>query len=292
MTRDTALSSGDLGVYLQWYRQSFAPAGLVRSGTWAVLAMGIVSLTAALMGLANRGPHTNRRQVVIGLALLLPCLLFWLPAPTPIMRHYYVASLGVAWLVAASGVINRPGARGAVAVAAVCLLNLGVPELLYAGYHVTHPGERKTPHGTFFAAHVQSAARLKRLAALRREVIQCGMTDGAPGPRVIALATWEVSSHLFYQLGVSGAGLQRLVTSSIYPGVPMTRCVLQGGGDVRIIRYTYFQDPVLQRAANVEIDRVRRDGACAAAPAALADALPALDDPAGPVIRYDLDATP
>lgn len=290
ITADGAPVSGGPGVYLKWYRQSFAPAGLLRAGTWAILALGAGSIAAVLFSLLRGRAQVDRRLAVLGAALTLPCLLLWLPAPTPIMRHYFVASLGVAWLVGASGTLGRSPRRIVAATALLCIVNLGVPELLYAGYHALRPEDRKTPHGTFFSAHNGASGRLARLVALRRDAIACGVSDGAAPLRCIALANWEVSSHLLYELGIAGPALERIATAAVYPGAPMTRCALRGGGELRIVQYVYFADPALRKAVDAEIRSARREGFCAVVPEVLRDALPSLSEPGGPVIVYDLES--
>jgi hypothetical protein len=289
-SRDTTIPSGGFQAYFQWYATHFAPRQWVRSTTWAVLSLGVASIAAVVIGLARR-PRTDAgregtREVVFGLAWVLPAFLFWVLTPVPVLRHYYVATLGVAWLFGVL-VLQRARPRNAVVLATVvAVLNLALPEALYAGYRA-FSGERKTPHGTFFSLHAYWSERVSRFVRLRDEAMFCATGGSSHPPDVLVLITWEGAAHVIYWLGASGYRVDRVVKEAIYPGVHVVDFVV-GTGAVRIVQYIYFEDPVLQsRVAGLVAD-ARLGGRCVVVPDVFAPLVGIEDDPHARLVRYPL----
>jgi Dolichyl-phosphate-mannose-protein mannosyltransferase len=287
---DTTIPSGGFRAYFRWYATHFAPREWVRSTTWAVLSLGVASLAAVALALARRpraGPDPARlRGVVFGLAWVLPSFLFWVLTPVPVLRHYYLATLGVAWLFGVL-VLQRARPRRAMALAAgVVALNLALPEALYAGYRALS-GVRKTPHGTFFSAHAYWNARISRFVRLRQEAVSCAPERPLQSPDVLAVITWEGAAHLIYQLGASGYRVDRVAKESIYPGVHVVDFAV-GTGGLRIVQYIYFEDPVLRLRVAGLVEEARLGGRCVVVPDAFAPLFGIADGPHPRLVRYSI----
>lgn len=257
------------------YTSTFNLQGLPRSTTWMVLGMGISTLAACAWGLMRR-PLGNARLLVAAMAWSLPSMIFWLPQPTPINRHYLLATAG---MVVVLGVLalSRPGARRVMAIAfAVAAINLLVPDIAYRVYNSRNPQTPKTAHGSFFYYHTIASREIARDAQVARRIATC-TTSGAldESPRSCALVRWEVFAHVAYALSASGRRVVPEPVASVFPGVRDVRFQVDHG-EVRLIIYSYFEDPVLRHRVSGILNESQRDGYCLFAPGSLIARVPEL----------------
>jgi hypothetical protein len=259
---ESTVPSGGFRAYTSWYAASFSPRGVDRTTVWTVFSLGIASVAAVLFVLARR-PRALRehaRLILFASAWVLPSALFWMLTPVPILRHFYVATVGVAWLV---GVVVLQDARRAMAtVAAIVALNLALPEAAYAAYRA-RTGTRKTPHGTFFSAHAYWSGRVTTFVALRERAEEC--MEASSSQSALAVTTWEASAHLIYQLGISGRRVHRITKDTMAPGIDLVRFDFDGG-HLQIVQYLYFEGSEVQAPLRTMIEDARRDGACILVP--------------------------
>jgi hypothetical protein len=201
-------------------------------------------------------------------------------APVPILRHYYLATVGVAWLVGVL-VLDRPRRTWATAIV-VAVLNLALPEAAYTAFRM-RTGASKTPHGTFFSAHRYWAARVDGFVAMRDRSAACW--DATATPSTFALVTWEGAAHVLYRLGISERRVRRIAKESIYPGVDAIDLDYEGGR-LRLVQYVYFEDPVLRARVRAMVEDARAHGECIVFPAELGDALGVAADDAANLVAY------
>jgi len=283
-TVSPATTHGGVGAYLKMiagmYAHGFNLRGLPRSGTWMVLGLGVATIACCITAL-TRHPPTNPTEVrgrLLGVALAwaLPSILFWLPQPVPILRHYLLASMGLAAFLGAT-LLGRFTARRLVVVsAAIATLNLAVPELLYRVYNA-HSSPAKAPNGSFFYFHERSVDRIARNNALADRIVSCS-SGGQPGddsPRSCALVTWEGFAHVAYAAATSGRRAEPTPAEMIFPGVRYVRFTI-GDGDIRLINYVYFEDPALRAAVARIMEQSRERGYCLFAPRELRERVPEL----------------
>ncbi len=263
--KHSTVASGGFRAYLRWYAASFSPRGIDRTMVWAAFSLGIGSLAAVAIAMVRdraawwRSPRA--RRVLFGCAWVIPSTVFWLMTPVPILRHFYVAALGVAWLV---GVLVFDRARWVWATAVVVIaVNLIVPEIAYAAFRA-RTGASKTPHGTFFAAHRYWSARVGEFVAMRESSGACW--DITPPRSALALVTWEGAAHLMYRLGVSDRRVHRISKESIYPGVDVID-LEHDGGRLRIVQFVCFEAPDLRARVQALVDEARTAGDCIVVPA-------------------------
>ncbi len=261
---ESTVPSGGFHAYTNWYAASFSPRGLDRTAVWTVFSLGIASVAAVLLAIVRRrvAPCTSGhgRLVMFACAWVLPSVVFWMLTPVPILRHFYVATVGAAWLVGV--VVLQDGRRATAVAAAIVALNLALPEAVY-GAHRWRTGLRKMPHGTFFSAHAYWSQRVATFVALRERAGAC--MEASSSQSALAVTTWEVSAHLIYQLGVSNRRVHRITKDSMTPGIDLVRFDFDGG-HLQIVQYIYFEDPEVQARVRTMIEDSRRDGACVLVP--------------------------
>lgn len=223
-------------VRMMWelYSVGFSIPGLTRSVTWAVLGIGVGGLAAAAWGLLvwfRRRP-VGGGELITALVWVLPAVLFWLPQPTPILRHYFLSTFGVAWLVGAL-VLSRLSARRAAAVAAaVALASIVIPEAAYRSYNATHPESAKEPHGAFFYYHGRTGARIARYRGLARDLV-AAVRNTPPGAAV--QVGWEGYAYVLDEMYTDTRGAARLSRVRDNPNVTYDRYSFEGG-ELRLIQ--------------------------------------------------------
>ena len=192
---ESTVPSGGFHAYTNWYAASFSPRGLDRTAVWTVFSLGIASVAAVLLAIVRRrvAPRTSGhgRLVMFACAWVLPSVVFWMLTPVPILRHFYVATVGAAWLVGV--VVLQDGRRATAVAAAIVALNLALPEAVY-GAHRWRTGLRKMPHGTFFSAHAYWSQRVATFVALRERAGAC--MEASSSQSALAVTTWEVCRAL------------------------------------------------------------------------------------------------
>ncbi len=249
------------------YVHSFSLSGLTRSVTWAVLAMGAGAIIAALVGLvryltslrarASRRWSSRHARVVAGLVWVLPALLFWLPQPTPIMRHYVLPSIGIAWLVGYL-VLRHMSPRRSFAVAmTIIAVGLLVPEAAYRSYNAAHPDDVKWPHGSFFYQQQFQRERITRHASMATDVLTAATSDGN-GAAV--LVDWTGYAYVLYEMYTGPGDVEKVSQTRDNPNVSEERFSLERG-TLRVvhgIRLTPESSPAL--AARRHLVDAQRDG--------------------------------
>lgn len=280
-TEASSTISGVSNFAMRWnemYGRSLSLRGLPRSLAWATLGLGFVSLAVCVMGLArgllgSKERRAERRLVVFGIIWALPSLLFWLPYIVPILRHYYVATLAIAWMVGLVA-LKRLGGRRLVGIAvSIVALNLLVPEGLYRIVNAARPTP-KTAHGSFFYYHEQTAPRVHELADLREAVVSCPAPGGAGtvAPRSLILCRWDAYANATYAIAARGRSVQIESNEMIAPQVRLVRYVCDGG-EVRLINYIYLDDPRSQQAVSQQVAQALNDGFCVFIPESVRDRL-------------------
>jgi len=261
--------------FREMYGMGASLRGIPRSAVWACLGLGIASIAAALVAFVMRRDARARcKALLIGLCVAVPVVAFWLPYLVPILRHYYLASLGVVLVLGATVMVRATTPRRLVAITVVVIaVNLLVPEVLYRAHHAL-TGAEKWPHGSFFAAHARASQRVDELADTRANVVTCRSGDH---PRAIVLGRWDVYANVVYETA-SHANQSAIRESRVV--APETRYVqlLGAGADVRIIHYLYLDDPAVQRVVTDLLLDAQREGCCVFLPADVD--FPGLPDPA------------
>jgi len=270
-TSHSALGAiGFLKVITSSYAHGVNLHGLPRSFAWMALGLGMATLVAVAAGMAR--PRSGRgRIVLVALGWALPSIVFWLPQPTPILRHYLMASIGLAALLAVCVFARMNGRRLVFATIAIVALNLVVPEIAYRAYNARSSAP-KTPHGAFFYYHQQAVARIDRDNAIAQRILNCG-SGGATPARACALVQWEQLTHVAYAVAVSEAHVQPLPTTSIYPGVREVRFEV-GEGEVRLLHYVYFEDTALREQVAEIMRAAHAQGYCLFAPRPVCERTP------------------
>lgn len=264
---------GFLEVITASYTHGFNLRGLPRSIIWMVLGLGIATLAAVAAGITRR-PAAHRRLLWVALGWTLPSILFWLPQPTPILRHYLMASIGVAVLLAVCVLARLHGKRLILATVSMMLLNVLVPEVAYRAYNA---GTRatKTPHGAFFYYHGLAAARIEHHNTVADRILHCAPV-GKPA-RSCALVQWEQLTHVAYAAAVSGERVVPSPAKSIFPGLREVRFRV-GEGDVQLLHYVYFEDDGLRELTAQVMFEARAAGYCLFVPYLVCERTPQLTD--------------
>jgi len=251
------------------YASSFSLRSLTRTGTWMVLGMGAATLAAVAYVLlrfletrrrsAGDEARTTTARVIIALVWILPAVLFWLPQPTPILRHYFVSTIGLAWL-AGCLVPHAWSARRVYLVAlAVVAVNLALPEAGYRLYNRAHPEAPKTANGAFFYYHQQIETRITRQRDMARAVIDEMFAAGSPG--AFAQVDWEGYAYVVYALYTRAPDAERI--TGMHPAPHTTYYVYRSeGAELRLM-----QTVGLARG-------IGKDAVATAATQATADGLP------------------
>jgi hypothetical protein len=257
------------------YTSTFNLHGLPRSATWMVLGMGVMTLAACAWGWLQR-PGGSTRLLAAAMAWSLPSMIFWLPQPTPIDRHYLLATIGIVVIL---GVVlfSRLSARRLMAVViAIAALNLGVPDIAYRAYNAVHAGAPKTAHGSFFYYHSMAARQIEKDARDAQRIATCSTSRTAESsPRSCALVRWEELAHVAYALSVSGRRVTPEPITTVFPGVRDVRFKVDNG-EVRLISYAYFENQVLRERVSTILRESQRDGYCLFAPKDLLPRVPEL----------------
>ncbi len=245
------------------YRETFSLRGIPRTVTWFVLASGVVTCMLVMRGVSTalrcRGQdRVATRLSAVAAVWALPSILFWLPQPVPILRHYLLSLAGLC-VIAARGLPTR-GRRGRIALAVVVVLNVAVPEVAWRAWNATHPNARKWPHGSVFADRSRTLERIRparelagRLAAIVR--------SGQERP-VVAVVGWEGYAYARYALASASphpaAGTRRV----LHPGVFEVN-VPTGAAPVTLIFHVRSDPPpeaqqAIERAVREHVSRGAR----------------------------------
>jgi hypothetical protein len=241
------------------YMSTFSLAGLDRSTGWAVLSIGIATVLTAIFGVVRyvlglrradaRRWSVHHAWVIAGILWVLPSLCFWLPQPTPIMRHYVLAALGGAWLVAYLVLRTMSARRAAVMTTTVIAVSLLVPEVAYRSYNASHPGGAKTPYGAFFYEQQMYRGIIRRNRTMADDVVHAAVGDEGAGTAV--LVNWTGYTYVLYALYTGNFQVTRVDEERNNPNVVNERFQLDDHklDVVQGIRLTRDSEPV--RAAAV-----------------------------------------
>lgn len=270
---ETLATGGFLKMVSGLYAHSFNLRGLPRSIAWMAMGLGLASLAACLIGLARRrGIPGVGRVVVIALAWALPSILFWLPQPTPILRHYLLASMGITVVLGATVLTHLTPRRLVMVAVSVVILNLALPEVFYRVYNA-RLSQLKTPHGSFFYFHAVANQQVAHNVRIAERITTCG--DGTGVQRSCALVRWETLAHVAYALSVSGRELRPEPVVTVFPGVRDVRFRVDDG-EVRLVHYVYFEDQALRERVAQIMSESQVRGYCLFAPRELCERVPEL----------------
>jgi hypothetical protein len=201
-------------------------------------------------------------------------MIFWLPQPTPINRHYLLATMGIVVVLGVLLLSRLSGRRLLALTMGMASLNLLVPDLAYRAYNARHAP--KTAHGSFFYYHSMASRQIETDARDARRIATCN-TAGATqsSPRSCALVHWEEFAHVAYALSVSGRRVTPGPVTTVFPGVRDVRFNVDDG-EVRLVSYTYFEDQDLRNRVAAILHESQRDGYCLFAPNELRERVPEL----------------
>jgi hypothetical protein len=257
------------------YTSAFNLRGLPRSMTWMILGVGVMTLAACVAGILKK-PAGNSRLLTAALCWSVPSIIFWLPQPTPINRHYLLATMGIVVVLGILVLSRLTGRRLVAAILTIGAFNLAVPDVAYRLYNAAHTGGPKTAHGSFFYFHSTAARQIEKDAHDAQRISTCaisGMTESAP--RSCALVRWEEFAHVAYELSVSGRRVIPEPVATVFPGVRDVRFKVDDG-EVRAIVYSYFEDQNLRERVSGILQESQRDGFCLFAPNELLARVPEL----------------
>jgi hypothetical protein len=275
MSGATSADAPRVGTFLQSIAQRYAHsvnfAGLPRSAAWMVFGMGVATLAGCVMGCARivraRLARNERRLALASLAWALPSILVWLPQPTPILRHYFLATIGISAFLGVALLARMDRRRLWPVAALIAIANLLVPEAVYRGINAGASAP-KTPHGAFLYSHRQAAARIDHNNAVAERILSCTRDPERAGS--CALVQWEVFAHIAHAAAVSGARVQPRPVETLFPGVRYVRFGIDGH-EARLIHYVYFEDDSLRTIASNIMRESHAGGYCLFAPRALCD---------------------
>jgi hypothetical protein len=252
--------------YRQLYGMSFSLRGIPRSAAWAAMGLGLGTLLACLAAFVRR--PRQKALLLAGLIAAAPSLIFWLPFIVPELRHYYLSSIGLAWLLGL-GLLARLGRKHATVVAAIVMaLNLGLPEIAYRQYNRTHPTTTKTPHGTFFFAHEFATRDVDRLIELRNSALGCGrLENGKSGS--ITLCRWDVYANMIYGIASQGTNVDIRRRDLLVPEVGFAHYT-SDNTEVQLISYLYMDDARVRAAVEETMMNAWRAGNCVWVPRTVA----------------------
>lgn len=252
--------------YRQLYGMSFSLRGIPRSAAWAAMGLGLGTLLACLAGLWRR--PRQKALLLAGLIAAAPSLIFWLPFIVPELRHYYLSSIGLAWLLGLGLLAGLRRQHATVVALIVIALNLGLPEIAYRQYNRIHPATAKTPHGTFFFAHELATRNLDRLIALRNSALGCGrLENGKSGS--ITLCRWDVYTNLIYGIASQGTNVGILRRDLLVPEVGFAHYTSEHN-EMQLISYLYMEDVGVRAAVEETMVNAWRAGNCVFVPRTVA----------------------
>jgi len=244
-----------MDTYSRGYISSISSRAAARSVIWASLGLGIATVFLAIGGTAaslfgaaakreaRAGAH--HREFIAAIVWIIPVLVLWLPQPSPIVRHYFLAALAACWLVGET-ILRRVPRRRAITIAAIAVAcNLLVPETLYRVYNASHPGSPKEPSGSFFYSHQRTEQRIARFNGMQAGFLEAlergaGAAGSQRAPGIFIATNWESYGYCYYAMAQAG-GIRRLPGLIPDPGIPLRRYALEGY-EVRIASLTRFID--------------------------------------------------
>jgi hypothetical protein len=214
-------------------------------GVGSVSALALVTWGLA-RGWRKEAVDSRRlcRPVIIGIIWALPSVLFWLPQPVPIARHYVLPAFGLALSVATGLPVLFTKRHMVAAMAAIIAATILIPEISYRAYNARHADRIKTPHGAPFYSHEVAQRQLARFDRLADAVAIATATPGCKG--VVVFARWDAYAHLIYALSASQPDLRPVSTSLFFESV-QDRRYRTARHEYEFIHYVYFDDPELRR---------------------------------------------
>ncbi|HEX5133384.1 MAG TPA: glycosyltransferase family 39 protein [Candidatus Krumholzibacteria bacterium] len=276
---------GYVGMIVDMYRHGFSVAGLSRSAVWAAFGLGVATVLALpIAAFCNRGKTGgSTRHIWIGVVWALPSLLFWLPQPTPILRHYVLPALGLTYALAALLSASTHARRTVIVAAAILVANVALPEAAYRAYNATHAQTPKTPHGAPFYFHAAESRRIQRYADAARQVMFTQARDSAAG--ALIFGRWEGFAPILFDIVRESPDLRPMSKTTFFPSVQERRYAT-AAREYDFITYVYFEDPVLQAQARDLIRERVAAGYSVFVPRELVSGTHALETAGGPVIEY------
>jgi hypothetical protein len=255
------------------YRYTVSVNGLIKTSVWLGLGGGCALLAGSVWGLirwfvsARAGGRLRREgpPVLVVLALILPVVLFWIPQPVPILRHFIFPIIGAGWLLGFTLLSDFTPRRTAIFTAALVAINLAVPELVYGGYNRAFPDRAKEPHGSFFSYHRRAKERIERH---RDMIIEAALPGEASGASAL-LVSWEGYAYVLYALATYGFRCSELQGRRLYSGVLAYRYRF-GGRDVLLIEATRVYDPEVRAVICRALESAHNEGATVYVPAEFA----------------------
>jgi len=254
--------------YVSWAR----PAAIARTSVWASFGIGVATCLLGLYAIASvlirrarpsvglpagRLPSVNGRALLVAVIWMLPSLLYWLPVPVSIVRHYFFVTLGASWLVGEMVLRDAPARRMASLVGAIVVLNLVVPEIVYGSYNARHPGSTKYPNGSFFLGHRAIEQRISRYQSLQTKFLAA--LRGKEGPRGVFIAgNWETYGYVNYAMAQAGR-FERPPTLAVEQGVA-TRTYWIDGREIRLALVNWYTDSPALRALYEDVAQAENDG--------------------------------
>jgi len=253
--------------YRALYGMSYSLHGMPRSIAWAAAGLGLGSVVACVVACLRR-PGQKKILLVGGLLWAIPSLVFWLPYIVPILRHYYLSSIGITWLIGLTLLANMPRRHAMALVGAIILFNLFPAEIAYRLYNRAHPAAAKTPHGTFFYGHETAKHDVKRLTGLRSSALTCGRLENGKSGSIV-LCRWDAYTNIIYGIASQGTNVRRVRKETLVPEVGFSHYT-SDSTEVQLISFSYMQDPNVRGPVEQTMMSAWRAGSCVFVPRVVA----------------------
>jgi hypothetical protein len=264
---DDSARGTTLSEYVTRYFRAFVRVRAVaRNLFWAGLGVGLANLALCA------SLWTNRLRRRVGAAavddLLVPSvaiftvLSFWISNSVPLVRHFYLMVPPMAWIIGHSFFGRR---HAGLWLVALVTLNLGLPELIYAGIDRAAAGEEKVAHGSFFSAHAAQLEKVRRARSFAIDaadrLVELAQRQGATlAPIKIAMPiNWTLYGYLEHELILRGVRL--IETSSSRLDARLTiKEFTAGSVRLRQIRTNWSSEPAIAAALRQSVARATEEG--------------------------------
>jgi hypothetical protein len=170
----------------------------------------------------------------------------------------------LAWLLG-DLLFQQGSPRRAILLAvSIAVLNLALPEALYALDAARSSASPKTPHGTFFSWHAQKTNDVARARQFAQSTValvarrQAESADGVPRRLVIQM-NWERSGYVQYGLAAAGVEIDVEDAGVLEPGVVLKEYTGQGIS-AREVRCNWLNDPTARDVVRAELRSAKAEG--------------------------------
>jgi hypothetical protein len=264
---DASTRGATPGEYVTRYFRAFVRGGAVaRNLLWASLGIGLVNLGLCLALWTDRLRHRPStpalRDLLVPSVAALSVLVFWISNSVPLVRHFYLMLPPMAWMIGRTTFGHR---RAGLWLAAAVILNLALPELIYAGVDRLSAGEEKVAHGSFFSAHAAQSAKVRRArafataAADRLGELERQHDANSPPIKIAMPINWILNGYLEHELILRGVRLRETHSNRLDADLTIREFVA-GSVRIRQIRSNWSAEPAIAQALRRSVTRAADEG--------------------------------